>query len=85
MEDEALLELLNKIYTELSFGFKTISEDIDTLKLDQTKNSTLLKDLDPKIEQLIKVKENFRKQLYELNKKIEALSLSKIKEPQQRV
>ncbi|QLY81957.1 hypothetical protein [Clostridium intestinale] len=74
MEDKDLLELLNKIYSELNFGYKTISEDIDNLKYDQSNNSNLLKNLDPKIKQLIKVKENFKKQLDELNDKIEALS-----------
>jgi len=74
LEDKDLLELLNKIYSELNFGYKTISEDIDNLKYDQSNNSNLLKNLDPKIKQLIKVKENFKKQLDELNDKIEALS-----------
>lgn len=74
MEDKDLLELLNKIYSELNFGYKTISEDIDNLKYDQSNNSNLLKNLDPKIKQLIKVKENFKKQLDELNDKIAALS-----------
>lgn len=74
MEDKDLLELLNKIYSELDFGYKTISEDIDDLKDDQSNNTKLLKNLNPKIKQLIKVKENFKKQLDELNDKIEALS-----------
>ena len=74
MEDKDLLELLNKIYSELNFGYKTISEDIDNLKDDQSNNTKLLKNLDPKIKQLIKVKEKFKKQLDELNDKIEALS-----------
>lgn len=74
MEDKDLLELLNKIYSELDFGYKTISEDIDDLKDDQSNNTKLLKNLDPKIKQLIKVKKNFKKQLDELNDKIEALS-----------
>ncbi|WP_326514135.1 hypothetical protein [Clostridium intestinale] len=74
MEDKDLLELLNKIYSELDFGYKTISEDIDNLKDDQSNNTKLLKNLDPKIKQLIKVKEKFKKQLDELNDKIEALS-----------
>jgi peptidoglycan hydrolase CwlO-like protein len=74
LEDKDLLELLNKIYSELNFGYKTISEDIDNLKYDQSNNSNLLKNLDPKIKQLIKVKENFKKQLDDLNDKIEALS-----------
>lgn len=73
MEDKDLLELLNKIYSELDFGYKTISEDIDNLKDDQSNNTKLLKNLDPKIKQLIKVKEKFKKQLDELNDKIEAL------------
>ncbi|MNI92647.1 hypothetical protein D3C81_1048300 [compost metagenome] len=74
MEDKDLLELLDKIYSELDFGYKTISEDIDNLKDDQSNNTKLLKNLDPKIKQLIKVKEKFKKQLDELNDKIEALS-----------
>ncbi|ERK31323.1 hypothetical protein [Clostridium intestinale] len=74
MEDKDLLELLNKIYSELDFGYKTISEDIDDLKDDQSNNTKLFKNLDPKIKQLIKVKKNFKKQLDELNDKIEALS-----------
>jgi len=74
LEDKDLLELLNKIYSELDFGYKTISEDIDNLKDDQSNNTKLLKNLDPKIKQLIKVKEKFKKQLDELNDKIEALS-----------
>jgi chromosome segregation ATPase len=74
LEDKDLLELLNKIYSELDFGYKTISEDIDDLKDDQSNNTKLLKNLNPKIKQLIKVKENFKKQLDELNDKIEALS-----------
>lgn len=74
MEDKDLLELLNKIYSELDFGYKTISEDIDNLKDDQSNNTKLLKNLDPKIKQLIKVKEKFKKQLDELSDKIEALS-----------
>ncbi|WP_315115454.1 hypothetical protein [Clostridium intestinale] len=74
MEDKDLLELLNKIYSELDFGYETISEDIDNLKDDQSNNTRLLKNLDPKIKQLIKVKEKFKKQLDELNDKIEALS-----------
>jgi len=73
LEDKDLLELLNKIYSELDFGYKTISEDIDNLKDDQSNNTKLLKNLDPKIKQLIKVKEKFKKQLDELNDKIEAL------------
>jgi hypothetical protein len=74
LEDKDLLELLNKIYSELNFGYKTISEDIDNLKYDQSNKSNLLKNLDPKIKQLIKVKEKFKKQLDELSYKIEALS-----------
>jgi len=74
LEDKDLLELLDKIYSELDFGYKTISEDIDNLKDDQSNNTKLLKNLDPKIKQLIKVKEKFKKQLDELNDKIEALS-----------
>lgn len=74
MEDKDLLELLDKIYSELDFGYKTISEDIDNLKDDQSNNTKLLENLDPKIKQLIKVKEKFKKQLDELNDKIEALS-----------
>ncbi len=74
MEDKDLLELLDKIYSELDFGYKTISEDIDNLKDDQSNNTKVLKNLDPKIKQLIKVKEKFKKQLDELNDKIEALS-----------
>jgi hypothetical protein len=74
LEDKDLLELLNKIYSELDFGYKTICEDIDNLKDDQSNNTKLLKNLDPKIYQLIKVKEKFKKQLDELNDKIEALS-----------
>lgn len=77
MEDKDLLELLNKIYSELNFGYKTISEDIDNLKGDQSNNSKLLTNLDPKIKQLIKVKEKFKKQLDELSYKIEALSSQK--------
>ena len=77
MEDKDLLELLNKIYSELNFGYKTISEDIDNLKWDQSNNSKLLTNLDPKIKQLIKVKEKFKKQLDELSYKIEALSSQK--------
>ena len=77
MEDKDLLELLNKIYSELNFGYKAISEDIDNLKGDQSNNSKLLTNLDPKIKQLIKVKEKFKKQLDELSYKIEALSSQK--------